>query len=56
MKARDIMDAMDMLDQDLIIEARSGRSIKSHGPRRLLISAAVIALVMILAFTVVAVS
>lgn len=56
MNAREIIDAMDMLDEELIIEAKSGRSRKRRTPRRLLVLAAVIALTMILTFTVVAVS
>ena len=56
MSAKDIMNAMDMLDEELVIEAKCGRSRKKRMSRRLLVFAAVIALAMILTFTVVAVS
>lgn len=56
MSAKDIMNAMDMLDEEFVIEAKCGRSRKKRMPRRLLVLAAVIALAMILTFTVVAVS
>ena len=56
MNGRDILNALDMLDQDLVIEAKSVRSGKRHAPGRLLMSAAVIVLAVIMAFSAVAAS
>ena len=45
MKARDIIDAMGILDEDLVLEAKVSQLTKHHSPRRVLLVAAVIVLI-----------
>lgn len=56
MSAKDIMNAMDMLDEDLVLEAKRGKSRKRYGSRKFFMVAAAIVLTGLLAFTAIAVS